>query len=357
MNSPIPASQGYRMPAEWEPHAATILAWPHDHRHWPELFERIPAIWARMIKELELGEDVHVLIHDDETELVAKREMKAAKVQGDRVHLHRIPNDFSWVRDNGPIIVKNAVGELLFLDWKHNAWGGQWEHALDDQIPTRLARELDVRSLNVPMVLEGGSIDVNGRGTLLTTENCLLNPNRNPDFTKERIERHLQDYLGVSHILWLGEGIQGDDTSGHVDDLARFVGPRTVITILNENPDDPDYAPLQENFRRLRTMKDQDGQPLEILTIPQPKPVLVHGHAPSKAAHTPGTGFRIPASYANFYIANECVLLPVWDDPNDRKAVEILERSFAGRRIVPIDSRLLTWGFGSFHCVTQQMPG
>ena len=346
---------GYRMPAEWEPHKATILTWPHDDRHWPGLFDRIPAIWARMVKELEVGEDVHLIIHDDATEASAKAEMKKANVQGDRVHLHRIPNNFAWARDNGPIVVKNAAGERLFLDWKHNAWGGQWEYELDDAMPTALARELGERSLDVPMVLEGGSIDVNGQGTLLTTENCLLNPNRNPGLTKDQIERHLKDHLGVRHILWLGEGIAGDDTSGHVDDLARFVAPSTVVTIINEDPQDPDFAPLQENLRRLRTMKDQGGHPLTVIPIVQPKPVLVH-QTPSKAVHEAGKGFRIPASYANFYVANECVLLPVWDDPNDGAAVDTLQRCFPNRRIVPIDSRVLTWGFGSFHCVTQQVP-
>lgn len=377
---PTPAQQGFRMPAEWEPHEGTILTWPHDPRHWPGLFEQVPAIWARIVKELEVGEDVHVLIHDDATEAIAKQEMRNAKVKGDRVHLHRIPSNFSWARDNGPIVVtkkpspsphpprtlpRKGAGhplpagrgnkERLFLDWKHNAWGKQWEHDLDDHVPTRLARALNEQSLDVPMVLEGGSIDVNGAGTLMTTEDCLLNPNRNPTFTKEQIEQHLKDYLGVRHILWLGQGIQGDDTSGHVDDLARFVGPRTVVTIVNENPRDPDYAPLRENLRRLRSMTDQDGHPLEIVTITQPKPVLID-RAPSKGAYTPGRGFRIPASYVNFYIANECVLLPVWDDPADHLAVETVQRCFPTRRIVPIDSRILTWGWGSFHCVTQQIP-
>lgn len=343
------------MPAEWEPHEGTILTWAHSSAHWPGLFDQVPAIWARMIKELETGEDVHVVIHDDATEAIAKAEMKKANVQGDRVHLHRIPNDSAWARDSGPIVVKNAAGKRLFLDWGFNAWGGQWDAGLDDEIPTLLARELGESSKKVPMILEGGSIDVNGQGTLLTTEDCLLNPNRNPDLTKEQIERQLKEQLGVTNILWLGEGIQGDDTSGHVDDLTRFVGPRTVITIINENPNDPDYKPLQENFLRLQSMKDQDGNPLEIITITQPKPVLID-RAPSKGEYTPGVGFRIPASYANFYIGNECVLLPVWNDPNDAAAIRTLETCFPDRRIVPIDSRVLTWGWGSFHCVTQQIP-
>lgn len=343
------------MPAEWEPHEATILTWPHDDQHWPGRFEHIPAIWARMVKELEAGEDVHVLIHDDATEENATAEMKKANVQGDRVHLHRIPNNSSWARDNGPIVVKSAAGERLFLDWIFNAWGGQWDAALDDQIPTRLAHDLQQPVCDVPMVLEGGSIDVNGKGTLMTTENCLLNPNRNPNLTKKQIEQQLKDQLGVTNILWLGEGIQGDDTSGHVDDLARFVGPSTVVTIINDDPHDPDHQPLKENYERLQTMKDQDGNPLTVIPIHQPKPVRVQGQ-PTKLAPVGPEGFRIPASYANFYIANSCVLLPVWGDPNDAVAADILQQYFPDRRIVPIDSRELTWGFGSFHCVTQQIP-
>ncbi len=344
------------MPAEWEPHAGTILTWPHDERHWPGFFEQVPQIWARMVKELEVGEDVHIITHTEETENSAKAEMKKAGVKGERVHLHRIPSNFPWVRDHGPIIVKNTEGERLFLDWTFNAHGNQWQHDKDDFIPTALAKELNIQSRHVPMVLEGGSIDVNGLGTLITTENCLLNPNRNPDLTKEQIEENLKRELGITKILWLGEGIQGDDTSGHVDDLTRFVGPKTVVTIVSDDPSDPDYAPLQENLRRLNAMTDQDDQPLEIITITQPKPVYVTEHSPTKAAHVEGEPFRIPASYANFYIGNECVLLPVWNDPNDQKAIDTLQKCFPTRRIVPIDSRILTWGFGSFHCVTQQLP-
>jgi agmatine deiminase len=356
-----PSELGYRMPAEWEPHQGTILTWPHspnrdgNHPHWPGLYETVPSIWANMVKELEQGEEVHIVIHDNETEEVAKAEMKKAKVRGDRVHLHRIPNEFAWARDHGPIVVKNAEGKKLFLDWGFNAWGGQWEYELDDQIPTKLAKDMGIQSMIIPMILEGGSIDVNGKGTLMTTEDCLLNPNRNPDLNKEQIEQMLKDHLGLKKILWLGKGIMGDDTSGHVDDLTRFVGPSTVLTIINEHKEDPDYEALDDNLRRLKTMTDQDGTPLTVLTMPQPQPVLID-RAPTKGEFSPGKGFRIPASYANFYIANDCVLLPVWDDPNDEKAVQILQKCFTNRRIIPIDSRVLTWGWGSFHCVTQQIP-
>ncbi len=348
--------KGLRMPAEWEPHAATLLTWPHDGQHWPGWFEGVPAIWARITKELTAGEDVHIVTHDEQVEESAKRELNALDVDMKRVHLHRIPSDFPWARDHGPIVIKNAKGERIFLDFEFNAWGDQWPHDLDDRIPTLLAKRLKVKSVPVSMVLEGGSIDVNGKGTLMTTEDCLLNPDRNPGLTKAEIEQNLKDHLGITNVLWLGKGIMGDDTSGHVDDLARFVGPSTVVTIILEDKKDPDYPALKENLDRLHAMKDQDGQPLKIITIPQPKPVLIKGHAPSKDKPLPEEGFRIPASYANFYIANECVLLPVFGDPNDQKAIDVLTTCFPTRRIVPIDSRHLTWGFGSFHCVTQQIP-
>ena len=345
-----------RMPAEWEPHEGTLLTWPHDERHWPGLFQYIPSIWARMVKELEVGENVHIVTHNQELEDTIKVELTKAKVQGDRIFFHQIPSNFAWARDHGPIVVKNMAGERLFLDWKFNAHGNQWEHDLDDKIPSLFAKEMNVQTKKVAMVLEGGSIDVNGKGTLLTTEDCLLNPNRNPEKTKIQIEATLKEELGITNILWLGKGIAGDDTSGHIDDLTRFVGPKTVVTIVNDDPEDRDYVALQENLARLQTMNDQDGNPLEIITLTQPKPVYVSEHEPTKAKVTEKEGFRIPASYANFYIANECVLLPVWNDLQDQEAIRTLERCFPTRRIVPIDSRILTWGFGSFHCVTQQLP-
>ena len=344
----------YRMPAEWEPHQGTLLTWPHDASHWPGLFETVPSIFARMVKELEMGEEVHIVTHDEEVENSVKAEMKKAGVIGKNVRFHRIPSNFAWARDHGPIVVKNEKSERLFLDWGFNAHGNQWEHDLDDKIPSALAKDMNVPSKKLPMILEGGSIDVNGLGTLMTTENCLLNPNRNPTMTKAEIEQTLKNELGLTNILWLGEGIQGDDTSGHIDDLTRFVGPKTVVTIVCDDPKDPDYKPLQENLKRLKTMADQDGNALEIIPLTQPKPVMIMREAGTGKPSE--TGFRIPASYANFYIGNECVLLPVWNDPNDDAAIETLKKCFPTRRIVPIDSRILTWGWGSFHCLTQQIP-
>ncbi len=334
----------FRMPAEWEPHHATLLTWPHDEAHWPGLFEHIPALWGRIVKELESGEDVHIMIHDDETETIAKKAMKDAGVQGDRVHLHRVPNNFSWARDHGPIFVKDANGETVLLHWRFNAWGGKWTHDLDDDVPVAFSEIMKLPRIDIPMVLEGGSIDVNGKGTLLTTESCLLNENRNPTMSKEEIEEMLKTYLGITKILWLGDGIAGDDTDGHVDDLTRFVDPVTVVTAYEENEADENFAALHENHERLRTMTDQDGTPLTVKKLPMPSPVF---HEDT----------RLPATYANFYIGNDVVLLTVFDDPRDAQAIEILQECFPGRRIAPIPARDLVWGFGAFHCVTQQWIG
>lgn len=285
-----------------------------------------------MVKELEVGEDVYIVTHNEVVEKNIKAELKKAEVKGDRVFFQRIPSNFAWARDHGPIVVKNEKGERMFLDWTFNAHGNDWAYNLDDQIPSLLAQAMNIPSKKIDMVLEGGSIDVNGCGTLLTTEDCLLNPNRNPEMSKEAIEACLMSELGVQKILWLGRGIAGDDTSGHVDDLTRFVGPKTVVTIVSNDPQDKDYAPLQENLKRLTMMKDQDGNPLEILKIIQPKPVYVSEHAPTKAKVTEKEGFRIPASYANFYIGNACVLFPVWNDPADAQAIATIQTCFPTRR-------------------------
>ncbi len=331
------------MPAEWERHKATWLTWPHDEDHWPGIFERIPPLWARMAKEIAAGEDVHILIHDDATEEHARAELATMDADMSKVHLHRVPNNFSWARDHGPIFVRDGDGRKRILHFTYNAWGHKWAHEKDEEIPAHVARITGIEAVRVPMVLEGGSIDVNGQGSLLTTESCLLHPNRNPQLTKAQIEENLKRALGLTNVLWLGEGIVGDDTDGHVDDLTRFVGPRTVVTVIEEKKTDENYNALTENLRRLEHMTDQDGNRLEIRTMPLPAPVFHKEH-------------RLPASYANFYIANSVVILPVFEDPNDVIAVEVLQGAFPERKVVPIDARDLVWGLGMFHCVTQQEP-
>lgn len=339
-----PAKEGYHMPAEWETHATTWLTWPHNEEHWPGLYHKVEHIWGAMVRELETGEDVHIAIDSDETQAHAEKILKQEDVVGTRVHFHRIPNNWSWARDHGPIFLKHReTGALMLAKFRFNGWGNKWKHDLDDAYAKHVSTILNLPIVNVPMVLEGGSISVNGAGSLLTTTSCLLHPNRNPKLDQSQIEQNLKEYLGISHVIWLGDGIVGDDTDGHVDDLTMFVGPRTVVTAIEENPKDANYKPLQENLQTLQAAKDQDGKPLTIHTLPMPAPVI-------------HDGTRLPATYANFYIGNDVILLPVFDDPHDRIAVETLQVCFPNRRIAPIYARELVWGFGAFHCLTQQQP-
>ncbi|MBI3782611.1 MAG: agmatine deiminase family protein [Deltaproteobacteria bacterium] len=340
-------SLGFRMPAEWEAHAATWLSWPHKEASWPGNFGPIPAIWVEMTKVLAPHEHVDILVNDEAAADVVTGLLRAAKVNLPNVSLHRIATDDAWIRDHGPTFVTRELRgkrELAAIDWIYNAWGGKyppWNN--DDVVPNHIAAHLGVPVFEPGIVLEGGSIDVNGFGTVLTTEACLLNPNRNPNLSKAQIERCLSDYLGVRKTLWLGDGIVGDDTDGHIDDLARFVGPNTVVTVIEEDPSDENHRVLRDNYERLSQMTDQDGQALRVVTLPMPAPVLYEGQ-------------RLPASYANFYIANGVVLVPVFNDPNDASALSTLQQLFPTRKIVGINAREMVWGLGSFHCVTQQQP-
>jgi agmatine deiminase len=336
------------MPAEWEPHAATWLSWPRrEGISFPGLYKRIPALWARMAAELSAGEEVHINVLDEAAEREVQAELaRAPGLDAARVFLHRVPTDEPWCRDHGPIFVVRSgeKAELAVTDWRYNAWGGKYPpFDRDDRVPAAIAAILGVPRFEPGMVLEGGSIDVNGRGTLLTTEACLLNPNRNPTLGRAEIEARLRDFLGVTTFVWLGDGIVGDDTDGHVDDIARFVGARSVLAAVEPDPADPNHAPLADNLRRLRAARDQDGRALEVIELPMPG-----------AVEREDT--RLPASYANFYIGNAVVLVPIFKHASDAAALEIIGRCFPGRRIVGIDSRELVWGLGAFHCVTQQQP-
>ena len=343
----VPAALGFRMPAEWEPHAATWLAWPHKEESWPGNFAPIPDVWVQMVRAVAPHEHVNILVNDERAAATVRALLHTAQVPAPAVSLHVIPTNDAWARDHGPTFVtRRADGrsELAAIDWLYNAWGGKyppWD--LDDVVPQKIAAQLGIQVFEPGIVLEGGSIDVNGCGTLLTTEACLLNPNRNPRLNRAQIEQYLQDYLGVRHILWLGDGIAGDDTDGHIDDLTRFVDPTTVVTVLESNPRDENYDRLQANCERLQGMSDQDGRALRVLTLPMPQPLYYDGQ-------------RLPASYANFYIANGVVLVPVFDDPHDTAALRTLQEVFPRRHIVGISARELVWGLGAFHCVTQQQP-
>ncbi len=335
------------MPAEWEPHAATWLTWPRQNGiSFPERFDKIPAYWVAMCNLLSPDEEVHVNVFDEAQEEEIRAHLNRGGVRmGERVFLHRFPAYEPWCRDHGPIFVVNdATGKLAVVDWNYNAWGGKYPpYDLDDAVPQHVAKLLELPLFEPGIILEGGAIDVNGKGTLITTESCLLHKNRNPALSKEEIEAYLRDYLNLKQILWLGDGIEGDDTDGHVDDLTRFVNATTVVTVVEEDPADANYRKLQENLKRLRSMRDQDGNLFRIVTLPMPG-IVEH------------EGQRLPASYANFYIANKTVLFPVFDHKNDRMATATLQDLFPNRKVVPIPCLDLIWGLGAFHCITQQQP-
>jgi agmatine deiminase len=341
MAAKTPRELGYRMPAEWQPHAATWLSWPRpDGISFPDRYpEALPTL-GEMVRTLAPHERIDINVRDKEVEAVARQAIGDAR----NVFYHYIPSYEPWCRDHGPVFVKRGH-ELAIVDWDYNAWGSKYPpYDDDDAVPRRVAELLGLPVFSPGIVMEGGALDVNGEGTLLTTESCLLNPNRNPHLDKQQIEQYLRDYLGVTNILWLGDGIVGDDTDGHVDDLARFVNPTTVVTVVEQDPQDDNYWPLQENRKRLGAMRDQNGNPLQVVELPMPGVIEYDGQ-------------RLPASYANFYIANSVVLLPTYRNwKTDTIAMETLQKLFADRRVVGIDSTNLIWGLGSFHCLTQQQP-
>jgi len=340
-----PRELGYHMPAEWHPHAATWLSWPRrDGISFPGRYDEVTPTLAEMVGALVPHEIVNINVGDAEFESQVRRLFQQHRVPVDNVRFHHIPTNEPWCRDHGPMFIERDGG-MAIVDWGYNAWGGKYPpFDLDDAVPQHVAKLLNLPLFSPGIVMEGGSLDVNGEGTLLTTEACLLNKNRNPHLKKPQIEQYLKDYLGVTNILWLGDGIVGDDTDGHIDDLARFVNPATVVTVVEEDPEDANYQILQDNLKRLHRMKGQDGRALRIVELPMPGVVEYDGQ-------------RLPASYANFYIANDVVLLPAYrHKKNDRRAQKILQELFAPRRVLSIDSTNLIWGLGSFHCLTQQQP-
>jgi agmatine deiminase len=348
MPGQTPRQLGYRMPAEWQPHAATWLSWPRpDGISFPGRYEDVLPTLGELVRTLAPHEQVKINVRNDEIESIARRTVGNTP----NVAYHRIPTYEPWCRDHGPIFVlrkskiQNPKSKLAVVDWIYNAWGGKYPPFDDDDlVPQRVAELLGLPLFTPGIVLEGGALDVNGEGTLLTTEACLLNPNRNPQLSQRQIEQYLADYLGATNVLWLGNGIVGDDTDGHVDDLARFVNPTTVVTVVEPDPKDANFGPLQENLKRLRTMRDQEGRPLQVVELQMPG-IVEHA------------GRRLPASYANFYIANHVVVLPTYRHrENDAAATQILQGLFPDRRIVGLDSTNLIWGRGSFHCLTQQQP-
>ena len=366
------------MPAEWEPHQATWLAWPHYRDDWPGKFEPIPWVYAEIIRHLSRHERVELIVTDVASEKRARKTLDRANALNENIRFHRWATNRVWTRDSGCTFVKCGAGALVrenreghdfsrakqtfggigasapeslkAVKWRFNAWAKYSNYQHDEKIGSLMAKAARAPELRPfhgkqRVVLEGGSIDVNGEGTLLTTEECLLSKvqQRNSGMTRQDYENIFQDYLGISNVIWLGSGIAGDDTHGHVDDLTRFVTPDTVVTVVESDPNDANYEPLRENIRRLRAATNQDGKPLAMVELPMPAPVIFDGR-------------RLPASYANFYIANGVVLVPVFNDPNDRYALDILADLFPDREVIGIYCGDLVWGFGTIHCMTQQQP-
>jgi agmatine deiminase len=340
-----PASLGFRMPAEWEPQAAVWLSWPHKRKSWPGLFRNIPGVFAGIVAAISRFQDVRINCAAALQPRAIKLCEKARAVMV-RVTFYDHPTNDAWCRDHGPIFVKHRQsGEVAITDWAFNAWGDKYPpYDLDNTIPPLIAEKLQLRRFKHPMILEGGSIDVNGKGLLLTTEQCLLHPNRNPDLTKAQIERNLKDYLGVNQILWLGEGIVGDDTDGHIDDITRFYRPDGLVTCVETNRRDPNHRLLAANLERLRSFRTTNDRPFEIRELPMPRPMAIDGQ-------------RVPASYANFLIINGAVLVPTFRQrKRDVAACGILAECFPDREIIPIDCSELIWGLGTLHCISQQQP-
>lgn len=337
-----PTALGYRMPAEWARQQGMWFSWPHNPDTWIDKLPAVERVLAQAVRELASGETVHLNVLDADHEA----HVRALIGESDNVVFHHFPTNDSWCRDHGAIFITRDEddGPLAALDWGYNAWGGKYPpFDLDNAIPGKMARALGVPCFEADIILEGGSIEVNGAGTLLTTEECLLNPNRNPGFSKAEIEDRLRSMLGVEQIVWLRGELAGDDTDGHIDNITRFVNEDTVVTIVEDDPSDANYEPLRENLDILRQVTLPDGRPLQVIPLPMPAAVF-------------NRGVRMPASYANFLIGNEVVLLPAYNDPNDAVAREIVQRYFPDRRVVSLDCREVIWGLGAFHCLSQQVP-
>jgi len=338
------------MPAEWEPHEATWLAWPHNRTDWPGKLATIQWVYGEIVRRLTPDETVRILVRSPQDSARVRRLLGRIGVDPEPVELFQVPTDRSWVRDCGPIFL-SGDGGIRIARFRFNAWARYDDWHKDDRVPERVAKTLGLKLLPVKhkgrdVVLEGGAIDVNGQGTLLTTEECLLDPKiqvRNPDFGRQDYESVFRDNLGVTKTLWLGKGIAGDDTHGHVDDICRFVNPRTVVVCEEKNAHDANHRPLTENRERLEGMRLEDGDKIEIVPLPMPAPLSFDGR-------------RLPASYANFYIGNAVVLVPTFNDPNDRAALGILGELFPDRQVIGIHAVDLVWGLGTLHCLTQQQP-
>ena len=345
--SKFPKDLGYRFPAEWEEHEATWLSWPHKEESWPDRIQLIYPAYAEFIAELSKGEKVRINVKDEEMKAFALSFIKKTDADLTQVEFYFNETNDSWCRDHGPafLLNKNNPGNpKVIVDWGFNAWGGKYPpFENDDVVPTRIGAEFNLPVFHPGIIMEGGSVEFNGKDTLMTSKSCLLNENRNPEYSQEQIEEFLRNYYGVSQILWVEDGIVGDDTDGHIDDTIRFVNEDTVLTVVETDESDDNYELLQVNLRQLQEMKLEDGRPLNIIELPMPDAVYCEGE-------------RLPASYANFYIANKSVIVPTYRCAKDAIALDIIQKCFPDRKVVGIDSTDIIWGLGSFHCLSQQEP-
>lgn len=341
-----PASLGYRFPAEFEPHIATWLSWPHKEASWPGKINSIFPSYTEFVKYLALSEKVCINVANKAMELFASTLLKNAGVNMQQVVFYLHPTNDAWCRDHGPAFLINpsASEKKVIVDWNFNAWGNKYPpFDFDDIIPTLIGKALNISVFNPGIIMEGGSVEFNGAGTLITSTCCLLNKNRNPQLNQLQIEQYLMDYYGVSQICWVNEGIVGDDTDGHIDDTVRFVNENTVITVIEENKQDENYQLLQNNLKQLKQIRLLNGKQLNIIELPMPSAVVFEDQ-------------RLPASYANFYISNKHVIVPTFQSANDDRALQIIASCFPNREVVGIDSTDIIWGLGSFHCLSQQEP-
>ena len=341
-----PHDLGYQFPAEWAKHRATWLSYPHEDSYsWPGTLSRIFPYYHQFIHEIAKGERVCINVRDEVLKTRVLQDLKSSGADMTRIDLLIHPTNDAWCRDHGPAFLLNhsAPEPKVIVSWKYNAWGEKYPHDLDEMIPGRIAMYLDLPVFYPGIVMEGGAVEFNGAGTLLTTKACLLHENRNPDLDQDQIEEYLRKYYGIDHILWLGDGIDGDDTNGHIDDMTRFFREDGVVTVVETNRQDPNYKTLLRNLNELKKMRLINGKQMEIAEIPMPKPVVYEGQ-------------RLPASYANFYICNQSVIVPTYRCKEDDQAMVVLQQCFRDRTIIGIDSTEIIWGLGSFHCLSQQEP-
>jgi agmatine deiminase len=346
MIHPTPKELGYYFPAEFAPHAATWLSWPHKEASWPGKIQAIYPFYAKFIKELAKGEKVNINVNDQAMKDFAIQQLQMIGTDLSKIDFFFHPTDDAWCRDHGPAFLINPNAEIkkVIVDWNYNAWGNKYPpFDQDDVIPTLIAKHYNIPVYYPGIIMEGGSVEFNGKGTLMTSTACLLNPNRNPGLNQQQIEEFLFHYYGVEQVLWINEGIVGDDTDGHIDDTVRFVNEDTVIAVVEEKKNDDNYELLQKNLSQLKKMRLLNGKQLNIIELPMPDEVIYEGQ-------------RLPASYANFYIANKSVIVPIYRCDKDERVLQIIQDCFPGRNVVGIDSTDLIWGLGSFHCLSQQEP-